>query len=235
MNKSHHPPTTRYEPMLTSDGSSTLIHPVFKEAYSSAHGAWMQANELYLQLSQTHLHPNPQVLEVGFGLGMNFRATLQNALERGVQLEYLSYELFPVSKEILASIEVPILSRAAKIWSKLLETWPSSPTSDGLSLNGDWGKLQIHFSDVLTSNFPLNYANAIYFDPFSPEVNPEPWRVEICRKLYQAAKVNARLATYSVAGTVRRNLMAAGFEVERVKGVGKKQWLVAKKEDRGQQ
>jgi hypothetical protein len=43
-----------YQPLQTQDGSLTLVHPVFGEAYSSRHGAWMQANELYLKLTQTH-------------------------------------------------------------------------------------------------------------------------------------------------------------------------------------
>lgn len=240
------PQATSYQPILTSDGSPTLIHPVFGEAYSSVHGAWMQANELYLKLTQTHLHPNPKVLEIGFGLGLNFRATLQNALERGIQLEYHSYELFPVNKEVLASIEVPISPQAQAIWSELLNAWPENPSSlppasrlpstrsnagvrvAPLLPPANWGSLTVHFSDVVTASFPTNWASAIYFDPFSPEVNPEPWSAEVCQKIYWAARAEARLATYSVAGQVRRNLKAAGFEVGRVKGIGKKQWLVGK-------
>lgn len=226
-----------FKPILTQDGSPTMIHPVFGEAYSSAHGAWMQANELYLKLTQTHLHPNPKVLEVGFGLGLNFRATLQSALERGVPLEYHSYERFPVSKEILASISVPVSPQAQSVWAEVLCAWPENPSllppASPLLLEADWGNLGVYFHDVVEATLSNHWASAIYLDPFSPAVNPEPWSAQVCHKLHQAATATAHLATYSVAGLVRRNLQAAGFEVERVKGVGKKQWLVGKKENGG--
>jgi len=216
--------------IVTEDGSLTLLHPIFGEAYSSKHGAWMQARELYLKLTQTHLHPNPRVLEIGFGLGVNFRTTLQNTMERGVKLEYLSYELFPVDRSLLESVEVP-LGVAEKIWSELFVRWPYPlpSTAHPLSLSGDWGSLEICFGDVTKTDFPLNWASAIYLDPFSPRVNPEPWRPEVLKKLYQSAQAGAYLATYSVAGQFRRDLGRAGFEAVRVPGVGKRAWTLGQK------
>lgn len=216
-----------FEALETEDGSLTLIHPRFNEAYSSRHGAWMQANELYLKLTGTHRHPNPRVLEIGFGLGMNFRATLQSAVEGGVRLEYLSYERFPVSRSVLESVRVALPPEAEGVWSELLESWPDPPTPTPYLLQGDWGRLEVRFEDVTQADFPDNWATALYLDAFSPEVNPEPWSPEVMQKLYRAARPEARLATYSVAGSVRRDLTQAGFQVERVPGVGKKQWLCA--------
>ncbi|MER3480285.1 MAG: methyltransferase [Meiothermus sp.] len=217
----------------TQDGSLTLVHPRFNEAYSSRHGAWMQANELYLKLTGAHRHPRPRVLEVGFGLGVNFRATLQSAVERGVRLEYLSYERFPVPARVLESVRVALLPGAEEAWSELLESWPDAPTPTPYLLQGDWGRLEVRFEDVTRADFPQGWANAIYLDPFSPRVNPEPWSPEVLQKLYRAAQPGARLATYSVAGSVRRALTRAGFGVERVAGVGKKAWLRACRSARG--
>jgi tRNA U34 5-methylaminomethyl-2-thiouridine-forming methyltransferase MnmC len=223
-------PYMEYTSILTADGSPTLLHPAFGETYSSVHGAWMQANELYVKLTQTHLHPNPTVLEIGFGLGMNVRATLQNALGRGVRFEYTSYEGFPVSGEVLASVGVELSPQAQQVWSELLDAWPNiDPPPPALQLSGDWGRLEIRFVDVLGAAFPLNWASAIYLDPFSPEVNPEPWSIEVGARLFAAARAGARLATYSVAGLVRRNLIAAGFRVQKQPGMGKKQWLLGQR------
>lgn len=216
-----------FSPLQTEDGSLTLIHPRFNEAYSSRHGAWMQANALYLNLTQTHLHPSPRVLEIGFGLGVNFRATLASAVERRVWLEYLSYELFPVSRDVLEAIRVPLPGEAEAVWRGLLATWPNVPTVTPYLFQGDWGRLEVRFEDVTRGDFPNHWATAIYLDPFSPQVNPEPWSLQVLHKLYQAALPGAFLATYSVAGTVRRRLMQAGFAVQRVAGVGKRQWLRA--------
>lgn len=215
-----------YQPLQTEDGSLTLVHPVFGEAYSSRHGAWMQANELYLKLTQTHQHPAPRVLEIGFGLGVNFRATLENCLARGVYLEYLSYEGFPVSRGVLASVALPLSAPSQRIWASLLERWPAHPQGS-MRLEGSWGRLEVRFADVTTALFPAGWASAIYFDPFSPKVNPEPWQPSVLEKLFLAASGGARLATYSVYGRFRRDLAAAGFAVSKVPGVGKKAWTLA--------
>lgn len=216
-------PEADFERLETADGSPTLLHPVFKEAYSSVHGALTQARKLYLELTRTHLDPRPRVLEVGFGLGVNFRVTLESALSRGTRLEYLSYEFAPLERALLESVELPLSAAAREVWAELLERWPDRP----LRLSGGWGSLEIRFEDVLGARFPHNWATAIYLDPFSPAVNPEPWSLEVMRKLYRAARPGAWLATYSVAGSVRRDLTQAGFQVERVPGMGKKAWLRA--------
>lgn len=219
-------PRGPYRLLQTEDGSPTLVHPVFDEAYSSRHGAWMQANELYLKLTQTHRHPSPKVLEVGFGLGINFRATLENCIERGVYLEYLSYEGFPVLRETLASVKVALSPPAQGVWADVLAHWPKEPHAP-LRLKGYWGWLEVRYEDVATAQLPSGWATALYLDPFSPRVNPEPWQPGVLQKLFRAAQGGARLATYSVAGRFRRDLAAAGFSVGRVPGVGKKAWTLA--------
>ncbi len=220
--------TALYTPLLTEDGSLTLVHPVFGEAYSSKYGAWMQANELYLKQTQTHQHPSPKVLEIGFGLGFNFRATLENCLNRGVVFEYLSYEAFPVERKTLELLETPISPPAQTIWRALLARWPAVPVAS-VGLRGNWGQLEIRFVDATSAEFSAGWASAIYLDPFSPEVNPEPWRLPVLRKLYSSAQLGAYLATYSVAGQFRRDLGEAGFAVQKVPGIGKKHWTLAQR------
>lgn len=222
------PEPRSFERLETADGSPTLVHPLFKEAYSSVHGALMQARKLYLELTRTHLDPKPRVLEVGFGLGVNFRVTLESALSRGVRLEYLGYEFAPLERSLLESVEVPLEGAAREVWGEVLGRWPGPGGSpEPLQLSGNWGRLEIRFEDVVEARLPRDWATAIYLDPFSPAVNPEPWGLEVLRKLHQAAQPGAWLATYSVAGSVRRDLTRAGFQVERVAGMGKRAWLRA--------
>ncbi|MER3483414.1 MAG: methyltransferase [Meiothermus sp.] len=209
-------PRDEFKPILTDDGSPTLIHPEFGVTYSSRHGALLQATELYLKLTGTHQHLKPKVLEVGFGLGMNFRVTLQDAITRGLRIEYLTYEQFPVSREVLESVSIALSPQAEAIWNELLEVWPQPGTLDPVILEGEWGRLEVRFEDVARSSFPRGWATAIYLDPFDAEVNPEPWSPEVLQELYCAAQPGAFLATYSVAGQLRRDLEEAGFSVRKV-------------------
>ena len=52
-------------------------------------------------------------------------------------------------------------------------------------------------------------ADAFYLDGFSPALNPELWSPEVCRSLARLALPEATLATWSVAGGVRRALSPA--------------------------
>jgi len=183
----------------------------------------MQANELYLKLTQTHQHSSPRVLEIGFGLGVNFRATLERCVQRGVYFEYLSYEGFPVSRETLTLVEVPLSPPAQAVWEDLLTHWPSYPQAP-LVRRGPWGSLEVRYENVVTAAYPSDWASAIYLDPFSPRVNPEPWRPAVLHQLLASARPAAYLATYSVSGRVRRDLQTAGFAVKKVRGVGKNEW-----------
>ena len=70
----------------------------------------------------------------------------------------------------------------------------------------------------------------IFFDAFSPTVQPELWTEEIFKKLFTSMKKNGILLTYCAKGQVRRNMIAAGFSVERLQGPpGKREMLRAKK------
>jgi tRNA U34 5-methylaminomethyl-2-thiouridine-forming methyltransferase MnmC len=73
-----------------------------------------------------------------------------------------------------------------------------------------------------------NSSDLIFFDAFSPEAQPELWTEEIFRKLYAGMKTNGMLVTYCAKGQVRRNMIAAGFNVERLEGPpGKREMLRA--------
>jgi tRNA U34 5-methylaminomethyl-2-thiouridine-forming methyltransferase MnmC len=70
----------------------------------------------------------------------------------------------------------------------------------------------------------------LYFDAFSPEIQPELWTQEIFDKLSRMMKKEGILVTYSAKGSVRRALESAGFRVERIPGPkGKREMIRAMK------
>jgi tRNA 5-methylaminomethyl-2-thiouridine biosynthesis bifunctional protein len=68
--------------------------------------------------------------------------------------------------------------------------------------------------------------DAWYLDGFAPDRNPEMWSSAVMAEIARLSKPHARLATYSVAGEVRRNLAEAGFELHRAPGFGAKREML---------
>ncbi len=71
--------------------------------------------------------------------------------------------------------------------------------------------------------------DAIYFDPFSPESNPELWTVEVFGVAAAALRPGGHLTSYCVKSSVRRALQQCGMIVHKEAGPvgGKREVLVA--------
>ena len=65
-------------------------------------------------------------------------------------------------------------------------------------------------------------VDAWFLDGFAPSKNPAMWSAETLAHVARLSAPNARAATYTVAGDVRRNLEAAGFAVAKMPGHGRK-------------
>lgn len=86
--------------------------------------------------------------------------------------------------------------------------------------------MQTHLAGV-SSRF-----DAVYFDPFSPETNPQLWTPLVYQQANRLLKDSGRLVSYCVKGSVRRDLASVGFEVSKVPGPlkGKREVLCAVKQ-----
>jgi tRNA U34 5-methylaminomethyl-2-thiouridine-forming methyltransferase MnmC len=177
-----------------------------------------QSQHVFLSGSGTREHPAPCILEIGFGLGLNFRTTLSDCLQRGVPLRYLGLEHDPqpladLSESARCTGQAQLLA-----WQQLLLVWPQSPSRvicPGV-------ELEIRMEDASSALLPQGWASAIYLDGFSSAVNPELWSEGFIARLALALQPGGWLSTYSAAGHVRRALKAAGLLVERAPGWGSK-------------
>ena len=73
--------------------------------------------------------------------------------------------------------------------------------------------------------------NAIYFDAFSPESNPDLWTLEVFQRAAHLLLPAGSLTSYCVKSSVHRMLDAAGLHVAKMPGpiAGKREVLVATK------
>ncbi len=208
----------------TPDGSRTAFNARFGEAYGSRHGALTQARHVFVEGTETHRHPAPRVLEIGFGLGVNFRATLADAAARNVPLEYVAYEFDPAPVDWLREVSEKDPGSDHPAWRAVLAQWPHRP----LEIDTGTVHLTVHIADVLSAALPQHWATALYLDGFSPARNPEVWTPPFVARLADTLAPGGVLGTYSAAGHVRRSLEAAGLTVERRPGApGKRECLRA--------
>lgn len=222
---------------FTEDG--TPYSPAFEDIYHARGSALEQARAVFLSgnnlperfnnLNHTHF----AILETGFGLGMNFLATwlAWRAAEQTTQkrLHYVAIEQHPFHATDLAQVHASY-PEVASLSAELVTHWPPlTPGSHRLVLNGGRVILTLFFGDARKLLPQLSGPfDAVYLDGFAPSKNPELWSPEFLSDLEWLTTANATAATYTVAGSVRRGLEAAGFVCEKQKGhTGKRERLSA--------
>ena len=210
----------------------TIRLPNWDEQYHSKHGAIAEAKHVFIASGLEHLLaslpqiPTPlQVLEMGFGTGLNALLTFQFAMETELPVAYVGIEGYPIK-----SSEIPFLNYAEQL-SVPAETFQAFHDCS-------WGEVHalrpfFHLEKRAQQFETLqedNRYHLVYYDAFGPRVQPELWEVSVLERLYQALQPAGVLVTYCAKGSVRRNLEAIGFKVERLPGPpGKREMLRATK------
>lgn len=220
---------------LTLAADGTPFSPGYGDVYHSAAGAHAQANHVFLAgngLPERWAgRPQFVVVETGFGLGLNFLATWlawRDDPQRCRTLHFVSLEKHPLAVSDLALTHAA-WPELATLADELRRHWPALEAgAHELEFDGGQVRLTLHFGDAIDVLPTLAVrADAFYLDGFSPAKNPELWSPALCGALARLAGCGATLATWSVAGSVRRALAAAGFAVARRQGfAGKRQMLV---------
>ena len=87
------------ELIITKDGSHSLFVPDLNETYHSVHGSISEAIHVFINSGLlSHPKTNINILEIGFGTGLNTLLTLENIKNR--KIHYTSLEPYPISSEI---------------------------------------------------------------------------------------------------------------------------------------
>lgn len=215
----------------TSDGSRTIYNEDIKEHYHSTFGAVQESRHIFIEsgfnfVANNFNHFN--ILEVGFGTGLNAFFTYFESEKKGTKINYIGVE-----PEMLTEKEISELNYdefinnadAKEIFNKIHISPSNQPfyLSDNFILN----KINEKIQDI---SFRPQSFSLVYFDAFSPEVQPELWTKELFKNIYDALITNSVLVTYCVKGDVKRALKEVGFEIEKIPGpVGKREILRALK------
>ena len=91
--------------IITNDGSHSIFVPEINECYHSRHGAIVEAEHVFIKnglLAKNQKTIN--ILEIGFGTGLNTFLTLLKSRELKRQLNYTGVEAYPVSVDELKQL-----------------------------------------------------------------------------------------------------------------------------------
>ena len=206
----------------------------YDDIYFSSDGG--REESAYVFLEQNGLPGNWQarqhfvIAETGFGTGLNFVLTMKAWLETAndtARLHYVAIEKHPVAPDDIR--------RLSHIWPDLTECFEALLSIYPLPVEGSHsrslfnGRISLHFlfMDVQQALTDRRLAvDAWYLDGFGPSRNPDIWSNEVFLQIAHNSHQATTLATFSCAGDVRRGLGAAGFEVSKVPGFGRKRQMI---------
>jgi len=217
--------------ITTADGSKTIQIEDWNEQYHSIHGALQEAKHVYIenglheflqrQPNQKHIN----ILEIGFGTGLNAMLSATDELALQKSILYHSIEAYPVSSDELQALNYSsLLTLKSEIFDQLHSA--SWNKESQITKHFVLKKRQEFFADIKD----VNTFDIVYFDAFSPRVQPDLWIPSIFKMMYTAMRFGGILVTYSAKGSVRRAMQEVGFEVKRLAGPpGKREMLRATK------
>lgn len=217
------------DPIRTGDGSYTLIDRNLNEHYHSHFGAVTESEHIFIRaglMEVAGLNSDIRVLEVGFGTGLNALLTLSYAASHGLTIYYAAIEPNPVDPALAISLEYPGII-GGKEASKAFAGMHHAAWGETLNLHGGFRFLKVK-TRLQEFEWSADKFNLVYFDAFSPEVQPEMWSLEMFHKVAEMMHYGGVLVTYSCKGSVRSALKAAGFRTEKLPGPpGKREILRA--------
>lgn len=217
--------TNDIELKTTIDGSHTFFVPAIDETYHSSHGAIQESSHIFIEAGLKHcMKTEINILEIGFGTGLNAFLTLTEAVKTNLKIKYTTLELYPINSEKAIQLNYPELLESE--YRNLYEKLHTLNWEEEIQVNSNFSINKIK-TDFTTFHFNNNF-DLVYFDAFSPEKQPEMWTQEQFEKIYNHSNNNAILTTYCAKGAVRRAMQTVGFKVERLPGPpGKREILRA--------
>lgn len=212
----------------TEDGSLTLFNESKNEYYHSIHGAVQESQHVFIDaglLFMLNKKESINILEIGLGTGLNALLSLiklnalnlvENDIDLQFKIRYFAVEPDPLASEIVDQLDYCNYLSVPQ----LLETFKmihNSPDSNEFILNDNFSftRFLVRFQEYCSDEPKFDL---VYFDAFSPEVEPTLWTQSIFARLHKMMNPGGAIVTYCSKGIVRRMMQACNFNTERLKG-----------------
>jgi tRNA 5-methylaminomethyl-2-thiouridine biosynthesis bifunctional protein len=219
--------------------SSALLHPgdgrgpprsaVFNDIYHAADGpaevarVFMEPAGLAERFAAAG-SDTMTIAELGFGTALNFAVLADTFARRApaaARLHFISVEKYPIADSEFTAIarqravDLPVYNALAKHYPAPLAGWHRRHFHEGRTT------LSLYYGDVADGLADLvrRMARRVdhwLLDGFAPARNPDMWRDGLFRAMARLSTAGTTACTFSAAGSVRRGLENAGFQVRKV-------------------
>ena len=216
------------EVVLTQDGSSSLYLPDKDEHYHSSYGAVQESKHVFIKNGLLRImdgRSQVEILEVGFGTGLNALLSLISATENKKNIKYQAIEPYPLTDNEIEQLN----------YDRFVDTKRHLSNFNKLHIIpfGQWHQIDTYFQLIKYQKLLLdcsfeNKFDLIYYDAFGPGAQPEMWESESIEHVVNHLKNDGILVTYCVKGSVKRILKSLGLQVQKLPGPpGKREMMIA--------
>lgn len=219
----------------SKDGSHTLLRHDINETYHSHNGAIQESLWVFIDKGLNYLkqqnYTSINILEIGFGTGLNAILAYEFAQKNQIKIEYISLEPFPVPLEITQKLNyTDFLNEESKVVFNQLHqlSWEEiHKISPYFSIQKVEDTLENY--EYLRNKSELQsekYFDCTFYDAFAPSKQAEVWQLSNLKKVFTLTKENGILVTYCAQGQFKRDLKTAGWKVESLDGAPPKREMV---------
>lgn len=211
--------------LRTGDGSYTITQDDI--TYHSRHGAVNESQVVFIDAGLSKavevFGKELNILECGFGTGLNALMTLQFARANGCKVSYTGLEKYPLDMELAMQTDYP--QQTGHVEDKEI-FFRIHDTVSYVEVEVAHDFYLTRLSEDISSYYSERKYELIYFDAFAPSAQPELWTEEVFRNMYKSLKPGGILVTYCSKSVVRKTMEAAGFKVEKLPGPKGKREIV---------
>lgn len=161
----------------TADNSKTLYIGELDECYHSHHGALQEAQHVFIKYGLQKVNAKEiNILEMGFGTGLNVLVTLQEFLKYSdMRINYFSLEKYPISEEEAKQLAYDELF-AEEIIKESYQKIHQSLWGEAVEIQPNFFLKKIKTDFFELNQIELPKINLVYFDCFGARVQPDLWK-----------------------------------------------------------
>lgn len=203
------------------------------DAEGESRHVFLDANNLRARWQNLPRANRFTIAELGFGSGLNFLLTARLWRELAppsCRLHYIAFEKHPLSESDIRRLHA-LWPGCDELSAELLAQYPDHSAGCHRLHFTQNICLDLHYGDAAQAlqqaqQFALGAIDCWYLDGFSPARNPALWSADLMWRIGELSHPATTLSSYSVAGSVRHALAAAGFRAQKLPGYGRKRHML---------